>query len=237
VSDDIIPNDIGDLPARSAAEVGAGLAGAALEAVPIVGGPAAHLFELVLAPSLERRRDEWLRNLGEVVEELRLRIDDFNPRDLENNEQFVSAVLAASTIAVKTHQVEKREMLRNALVNGLLPGAPDEHEQMLFLRFVDELTPLHVAVLAFMADPRRWYVDRGMEQPQFMMGPLSRVLVPAFDDFAEETLATVSQDLDQRRLADAGAAWSAGMSNDGVWAPRIRPLGTQLLAFVSAPLS
>lgn len=168
--------DVPDLPGRSRAEIGAGLARAAISSVPLVGGAAAELFDLVLAPSLERRRDEWMGYLGEAVEELRERLDGFDPRDLEGNEQFVSSVLAASTLAMRTHQTEKLRMLRNAIVNSVLPGAPDDYEQMAFLRYVDELTPLHARVLAFVADPRGWFERHGIEQPTFMAAGLSTIV-------------------------------------------------------------
>lgn len=227
------PDELGELPGRSKAEIGASIVSAGISSVPVLGGAAAELFELVLAPSLEKRRDEWLRKLGEAVEELRTRLDGFDPRALEGNEQFVSAVLAASTVAVKTHQEEKLEMLRNALVNAVLPGAPDEHEQMTFLRFVDVLTPLHVRVLRFLEDPNRWYDEAGADKPSFSMGGLGAILFPAFREFSEETLEAVLFDLDQRRLSDAAGSLRVGMTSAGVWSSRVRPLGTRFLAFVS----
>lgn len=69
----------------------------------------------MIGPSLERRKEEWFNYLADAVDELRERLDGFDPRDLDGNEQFVSAVLAATTIAMKSHRQEKLEMLRNAL--------------------------------------------------------------------------------------------------------------------------
>jgi hypothetical protein len=233
--DDIAPEDeLGDLPGRSKAEIGASIVSAGISSVPVVGDAAAELFELVLAPSLGKRRDDWLRKLGEVVAELRQRLAGFDPRDLEGNEHFVSAVLAASTLAMKTHQEEKLEMLRNALVNVVLPRAPDEHEQMNFLRFVDELTPLHVQILRFLEDPNRWYESARAAKPTFSMGGLGAVLFPAFRQFSEHTLEAALFDLDQRRLSDAASSLGVTMTNAGVWASRIRPLGARFLAFVSS---
>lgn len=110
---DLDDDELGDLPGRSKAEIGASIVSAGVSSIPIVGGAAAELFELVIAPSLEKRRDEWLRKLGEAVDELRERLEGFDPRQLEGNEQFVSAVLAASTVAVKSHDEEKLDLLRN----------------------------------------------------------------------------------------------------------------------------
>jgi hypothetical protein len=76
-------------------------------------------------------------------------------------------VLPASTIAMRTDREEKLRMLRNALINAVLPGAPEEHEQITFLRFVDELTPAHVRMLAFLADPVRWFDQHGLQKPTY----------------------------------------------------------------------
>lgn len=232
---DEIKEDLDDLPGRSKAEFGASIASAAISSVPIVGGAAAELFEFVLAPSLERRRDEWLRQLGQAVEELRQRMEDFDPRDLENNEAFVSAVLAASTVAVKTHQQEKLEMLRNAIVNTVLPGAPDEYEQMRFLRYIDELTPLHVRVLSFLEEPAEWFDDRGIEKPNFMAAGLSAMLELGLPELKDRRTIydRVVAELDALGLSGAASALHTTMTNSGVWSSRITELGMAFLAFIT----
>lgn len=48
-------------------------------------------------------------------------------------------------------------MLRSALVNSVLPDAPDEHEQLTSLRLIDGLTPLDARMLAVLADPDGWF--------------------------------------------------------------------------------
>jgi hypothetical protein len=105
------------------------------------------LLSLVLAPSLVRRRDEWLKDLADVVEELKKRVDNFNIEDLAQNEAFVSATIQASRIAAGTHKEDKRKILRNALLNIALGGGPDEDTQQIFLNIVDAFTASHVRVL------------------------------------------------------------------------------------------
>lgn len=228
-----VDDPIGGLPGRSKAEIGASIVSAGVSSIPLVGGAAAELFELVLAPSLEKRRDEWLRRLGEAVDELRDRLEGFDPRNLEGNEKFVSAVLAASTIAVKTHETEKLVMLRNALVNAVLPGAPEQHEQMTFLRYVDELTPLHVRILAFVADPVQWFDDRGLERPRYMSAGVATILELGMPELAgrRELYDRVAFELQQRGLADVPL--HAMMTNDGVWSQRATGLGQRFLHFIT----
>jgi hypothetical protein len=54
----------------------------------------------------------------------------------------------------------------------------------------------------------------------------ARLSVPA------DTLPIVLADLGERRLADTGSLGTM-MTEQGVWAPRISALGTQLLRFVT----
>lgn len=231
--------DVPELPGRSKAEIGAAIVRAGISSVPVAGGAAAELFDLVIGPRLERRKEEWFNYLADAVDELRERLDGFDPRDLDGNEQFVSAVLAASTIAMKSHQQEKLEMLRNALINSVLPDAPDEHEQLTFLRLVDELTPLHVRMLAVLADPVGWFERHPeLEKPSFglssSLGALIEAALPELRD-RRDLYDGLGFDLDQRRLGGGGGSLHTMMSASGAWSSRSTPLGRRFLAFISLP--
>ena len=231
--------DLPDVPGRSKVEIGAAIAKAGISAILVAGGAAAELFDLVIGPSLARRKDEWLNALAGVVDEIRERIDGFDPRNLEENEQFVSAVLAASTIAMRSHQSEKLESLRNALVNSVLPDAPDEHEQLMFLRLIDELTPLHIRMLAVLHDPVGWF-DRhaNLEKPSFgLSSSLAALIEAALPELRgrRDLYDGIGFDLDQRRLGVGGGSLHATMSANGAWSPRSTPFGQRFLAFFSPP--
>lgn len=115
--------------------------------IPGAGGPVDELLALVLAPSVSRRRDDWFKELADVVEEIREKVDGFNLEDLAENEAFVSATIQATRIATGTHKEEKRKILRNALLNVALGNAPDEDTQQIFLNIVDAFTAAHARLL------------------------------------------------------------------------------------------
>jgi len=115
--------------------------------IPGMGGPIDELLSLVLAPSVSRRRDDWFKELADVIEEIKKKVDGFKIEELARNEAFVSATIQATRIAAGTHKEEKRKILRNALLNIALGTGPDEDTQQIFLNIVDSFTVSHVRVL------------------------------------------------------------------------------------------
>lgn len=107
----------------------------------------AEIFSMVIASPIEKRRDEFMEDLAWVVRETAARVDDLQPEKLAQNEAFVSAVLYAARIAMSTHQREKREYLRNALLNIAVGNAYNEIKQQIFLNAIEAFAPAHVKTL------------------------------------------------------------------------------------------
>lgn len=121
---------------------------AAIAAIPQWwAAPAAEIFSLVIASPIEQRRDEFLEDMAWVVRETARRVDDLQPEKLAQNQAFISATLQAARIAMNTHQREKREYLRNALLNIALGRESEEVKHQIFLNAIDAFTPVHVKVL------------------------------------------------------------------------------------------
>jgi hypothetical protein len=108
----------------------------ALSAIPGVGGPALELFNQFLAPPIQRRREVWCNDLIERLAKLECE-GRFNLKDLCNNEEFISTVLQASMVAIRYHQREKKEALRNAVLNAAVGQSLYDSMQELFLTFVE----------------------------------------------------------------------------------------------------
>jgi hypothetical protein len=97
---------------------------AAVAGVPLIGDAAVELLLHVIAPPLARRQQEWCADVAEAIR--RLESDrGVRPEQLRENAAFIDAVLAATQAAVRTSQQEKREALRNAVVNSGLPNAAE----------------------------------------------------------------------------------------------------------------
>ena len=83
-------SDIPDRPEKSAADVAYGVVKAAVSGIPVAGGPAAELLGLIFGPPLERRREQWLEQLGDAVKELQDRDAELTPEKLSQNEAFIT---------------------------------------------------------------------------------------------------------------------------------------------------
>jgi hypothetical protein len=227
-------SDVPEEPKKSAADVAYAVAKAAVSAVPVAGGPAAELLGLIFGPPLERRREKWLEQLAGAVEEIQQKMSELTPEKLSQDEVFVSTALQATEIAIRTHQQEKLEALRNAVVNAALPGAPDETMQQIFLNHVDNLTPWHLRILAFFDDPIDWGQTHHITYPNWTMGAASLVLEQSMPELAGQRgfYDQIVNDLQQRGLL-ANVEIHTMMTANGMFSSRTTPLGKQFLDFIS----
>jgi len=140
------------LPEETVADLVIRLCRAGVNLIP-GGGAVTELASILKVPS-ERRRDEWLETLWERLARLEKRLGGFDIKRLADNQQFVTAVLRATPIAVRTHKAEKLEALRNAVLNVAAGSAPEDDIQAMFLDAVDSLTASHVQFLSALGKAR-----------------------------------------------------------------------------------
>lgn len=96
-----------------------------LSGIPWLGGPVAELFNTVIIPPLEKRRNKWIESIAEGLKELEEKVDDFKIENLKDNEMFITTVMHAKQVAIRNHQKEKLAALRNAVLNAGLPNPPE----------------------------------------------------------------------------------------------------------------
>ena len=189
----------------------------------------AALLNYIVIPPLERRRDEWMRDVADAVRRLqdagRVRIDD-----LQHDEKFIDAVLTASTAAIRVHDREKRDALRNAVLNSALPGGPEAVQQQIFLAHIDRYTGLHLTLLDMFNNPSGW-------QPKDRR-PVSKQNARAFvwsvfPNLREELAQGVWADLYHDGFVTTPVI-DNGMEGSTV-APRTTPYGRSFLDFVKEP--
>ena len=132
------------VPEESAGDVLHAVTRIAFSSIPMVGGSSTELFSFLISPPLEKRRKEWATSVNKRLDDV-----EADVACLVEDPSFVSTVLQASNIAFRTHQEEKLEALRNAVVNSATGIAPEDDMRSFFLNLVDTFTPTHLRILRF----------------------------------------------------------------------------------------
>ena len=165
--------------------------------------------------------------VGEKLQELEDRGVDISK--LQDNEEFITAAMHASQLAMRTHQKEKREALRNALMNIATGHSPEEALQHMFFNWIDTMSSLHIQILKlFQAPPAPANV---------MMGGLSTVLehnIPALRG-STHIYGQVWKDLYIRGLVNTDGL-NVTMYGPGLAEKRTTRLGDEFLRFIAEPL-
>jgi len=168
-----------------------------LGAIPSLGQFAIELCETVFTPAMERRTGEWM---NEIAEGLRQLEKDFD--ELKDDNSFIDIAMQASQAALRTTQKEKREALRNAVLNSALPDPPAEALRQVFVGLVDDFSGLHVRILGFLNDPQAWYEEQGEQPPHKPPQTLWALVRHAMPDLeAQQTVCEhICRDLNSRQL-------------------------------------
>ena len=218
-----------EVPKQSKGDVAHTLTKVGLSVIPVVGGPAVELFQLLIQPPLEKRRTEWMAEVGEKLRELEVK--GLKLEDLQKNQEFVSAVMYASHVALRTHKAEKLTALRNAILNVAKGQAPEETVQHLFLNFVDSFTELHLRILKAFQAPS--------PLPNSSMGGLRDELEHNIPDLRgrklEELCGQLWKDLASRGLVVDDDGLATTMSVHGA-KKRTTGLGDAFLKFIAEPV-
>lgn len=221
---------VGPRPREDPQEVATAIIRAGVGSVPLVGAAGGELLAVLAEHVIPSRKDAWLDDLGEIVNDLRDHALDI--RDLAGNEAFWTIFIAASEAALRTHEADKRRALRNALTRSALAIGPDEHMQLMFVRFLDEFTALHLQLLTLLRDPRAWF-KRFDLPPLTHSGSRTLVVEGAFPELRGRPTfySQVVSELSARGLLSGSVA---GMvSEEGMWQGITSELGNQFLDFIA----
>ena len=193
--------------ASTAALLAAALSG---PAAPLAAGGAAlavELFSATFGPPLEKRRNRWMETLDEKLKELEMKIDGFTIENLVEDEVFITTLINATQIAIRSHQKEKLDSLRNAVLNAALPNSLDDELQLLFLSFLDTFSATHIRLLKFLDTPQS-FVERSELNSLENDACLNFHIEKIFPGFSEESglYSQIFKDLKERGLVSIEAS-------------------------------
>lgn len=156
-------------------------------------GAGVTLIDLLTAPMRGRRMNNWCEEFRVSFNELSQKVAGLTPDRLATDDAFFSAFAQATQSAIKTHQKEKLDALRNAVLNVVLGKESNPSRQQQFLSLVDRFSETHLMVLKFLNDPARHFQARGQPVPQ-LNHVQPKVLINALVTQALPTLGQTSND-------------------------------------------
>jgi hypothetical protein len=110
----------------------------------VTGGFINPLIDFVL-PSLHQKKFEnWCNNIHSAIIELEEK--KISRKSLISDEEFISLLKESVSLASKTHQEEKHQLLRNALINNFESNLAFD-SKLIFTRLIGDLTVTHLYFL------------------------------------------------------------------------------------------
>ena len=205
----------------------------ALSAIPAAGGAASEAFSAIIEAPMSRRQRKWMEDVTDVVNQLTSE-NVITYEHLESNDIFFTALAHASAVAIKNHDSEKLEALKNALKNSVTPEAPKETIQLMYLNLIDSYTTWHIKIIKLFQNPTKWATDNNVKFPKWNTGVLPTVIEHAYPDLKNQRhiYNIVWEELYRNGLVST-ARLGTTMSASGMLEKRTTDIGDEFVAFIS----
>lgn len=210
-----------------------------LSAIPGVGGPASEIFAALIEPPLAKRRDKLLIDVYDGLKELEKKFDSFKIEELSQNPLFTTMITQAITIAIRNHQKEKLEALRNAVLNSSLPGSPEDNIQLMFLNYIDILTEWHLVILRFLNAPKTWKGDITPSIHDYKATiDLKKILMYNFPKLKDQygVVEQIIRDLNTQGLINTQHLRYTTSINNFLKLSPVTRIGKQFIQFINSPI-
>jgi hypothetical protein len=201
-----------------------------------LSGPFGILSALMKSP-VEKRRDEWMRAVGEALLQLQGRVEGFSIEALAEDELFVSTVMQATLAAQRTHLADKKTALRNAVLNVALKHSPDEVKTEILLNLIDSISVWHIKIVDLFSNPQGWAQRNSKEFPSvWYMGGRGDVLEFAFPELVGKRTFydPIVKDLYAKGLL-AVESLQTMMTKNGMLEPCATEWGCDLMLLIREP--
>lgn len=223
-----------NVPKSTAADKLHGVGKAALASIPFVGSALSEIFVQCVAEPLEKRRNDFLQELLERIAALENE-ERISVESLEGNEGFQAAFVQAVRASDAAAEQEKRDALRNAVINCAF-GSIDATNQHMFIRLVDELAAAHLVLLRILDHPANAIAARGASLSTTLGASFKKVIELAEPRLAEddELLDQLMRDLKARGLVQS-FSFRSMMTAHGLLERRTSKRGKLFIEFITEP--
>jgi len=209
-------------------DIGYAIAKGSTGSIPFVGGVLSEFFNLAFTEPATKRRDEVLLSMDNRLQ--KLEDEGFDIENLAESDEFLTIAMQAYSIALKTHQEEKRTALMNAITNT--PKLKiDENKKLMFLNYIDEFNEWHLRILSFLDNSIIYFTDN---KPSFSMAGKSSLLTIAFPELTTQRqfYDRIVIDLFNRGLT-VHESLHTTMTEQGLWQSGTSEFGKEFLRLIS----
>lgn len=196
-----------------------------LSAIPIGGTLISETWSSVKSNAAQKRLIEWQNMVEARLCKLEISLDDIG-----NNERFTSAIFHATEAAIKTAETEKREYLANAVLNSIDCDF-DESVMMLLINMIDRYTLLHIKILDFFQNPKKY---KNKYRQNYYMGSPKDLLYEVYPTLKNmnDIVDIVCRELYTDGLLNT-SSFGATMTFGGMEASRTTELGSRFIEFIT----
>ena len=114
-------------------------------------GIANPFIETFIKTNYYQNLEIFLNDLVSEIEYLSLKITEYSFDNLLQNEEFITIFVRCVEVARRNHKEEKREYLKNAIINSVRYKSSTDLSQI-FIRYIDELNVDQIQLLKNIAD-------------------------------------------------------------------------------------
>ena len=197
--------------------------------------PASELIDLVITTPMSKRKDAFISDLAVRVKNMESKATGFTIESLKDNELFQTIIINAIRAAIATHQQEKIQALKNAVLNAALKPNINENVQMMFINYIDRLTPLHLIILKFLQYPKE-YCEKHKIEIKGTGSSVFSVLNMAIKDVEGHVIEQIVKDLFTYGFINVDIQnYKMTVTIQAVLNSHTTPFGNQFLTYITEP--
>lgn len=190
--------------------------------IPIGGALITATYDAVKGNCLAKRQQKWAVEIEHRLSNLECTIND-----LGSNEQFATALIKGTEIAIKTTNQEKISFLANAVVNSYQQSI-EEEKLIIFFDLIDKYTVSHIKIINFLNNPKKFETTK---TASYFMGSPSDLLFKAYPELNTPLFNKIYRDVYLDGLVNTESL-NVSMTSNGMEAKRTTALGDEFLKFI-----
>lgn len=197
----------------------------ALSVIPVGGALITGVWDSIKSNCAQERLNQWQTLIEERLSKIDATLDDIG-----KNENFTSAMLQATELAIKTSENDKRVYLANAVLNSLTCPF-EESVVMMFINMIEKYTLWHLKILDFFQNPKKF---DGVNEGKYYGGSPKNVLFDVYPELSdkEEYVDKITHELYSDGLMNTENL-DCIMTSSGMVASRVTEIGNDFINFIT----